>query len=89
MKSAIEQILGGELANQNPEMSKEYWEAVSATEKKEEALLEFIKHNEKALKAFEEYQSAEGEISGEDAIAFYKEGFRNGFWLAIDVMKEE
>ena len=89
MKSAIEAVFDGDLASKNPDMGKEYWEASKITQIKEDALLELIKDNEKALKAFGEYLDAEGESSGIAVSGFYKEGFRNGFWLAFDVMKEE
>ena len=89
MKSAIEQVFGGELANQNPDMGKEYWELNSVAIQKEKALRELINNNAEAVKAFDDYINAEGDVSGEEAIAFYKQGFRNGFWLAFDLMNEE
>ena len=89
MKSAIEAVLNRELANQNPDMSKEYWEANAVTIKKEKALLELIKDNAEAVKAFEDYTDAEGESSGMEVVAYYKEGFRNGFRIALDALKED
>ncbi len=89
MKSAIEELFGGELANQNPEMSKEYWKANELAIQKERALRALIKDNAEAIKAFEEYENADGEISGLEAIRFYKQGFRHGFRIAIDGLDEE
>ncbi len=89
MKSAIEQLFCGKLVNDNPDMSKEYWEAISVSAEKGEALLKLIRRNAEIRKAFEEYQDAKSEIVNEEGIALYKQGFRNGFWLALDVMKEE
>ncbi len=89
MKSAIEQVFGGELANRNPDMGKEYWEANQATIKKEKTLRELISDNAEAMKAFDAYLNAEGEVSGIEAIRFYKQGFRNGFRIAIDALDEE
>lgn len=89
MKSAIEAVLNRELANQNPDMSKEYWEANAVTIKKEKAFLELIKDNTEAVKAFEDYIDAEGESSGLEVVAYYKEGFRRGFRIVLEGMKEE
>lgn len=89
MKSAIEAVLGGELVNQNPDMGEEYWKLREVIQGKETALLELIKDNEAALKAFEDYTEAEGESTGIEVIVFYKQGFRNGFRLAIDALDED
>lgn len=88
MKSAIEEVFGGELANQNPDWGREYWESNKVAIKKEQALLELIKDNAEALKAFREYEKAEGETSGLEAIGYYKQGFRNGFRIALDALDE-
>ena len=89
MKSAIEQIFSGELVNENPDMGKEYREANQTAIKKERALRELIKDNAEAVKAFEEFEKADGEISGLEAIRYYKQGFRNGFRIAIDGLDED
>ena len=89
MKSAIEQIFDGELADQNPDKGKEYREANETAIKKERALRELIKDNAEAVKAFEEFEKADGEISGLEAIRYYKQGFRNGFRIAIDGLDED
>lgn len=89
MKSAIEQLFCGELFNEKPDLGKDYWKKRDITEKKENALLEFIKDNSEAVKAFQEYQNAEGASSVEEMIGYYKEGFRNGFRIALDALDGE
>ena len=88
MKSAIEEVLFKTFGNQNPDLGNEYWELRKVTQAKEDKLLELIKDNEEAIKAFYEYQNSEGENSGIEVIGFYKEGFRNGFRLAIDTLDD-
>lgn len=86
MKSAIEEILNKTICKQSPDMGKDYRKAIETTSKKESALLELLKENEAALKAFEEFEDAEGLSNNIEMIGFYKEGFRNGFRIALDAV---
>ena len=51
--------------------------------------MELLKDNEEALALFEKFKRAMEENADEEVFAFYKEGFRNGFQIALDGINEE
>lgn len=89
MKSAIEEIYGEMYDSQKPRFGKEYWNAIAVTAEKEKALIEFIKDNAEAIKVFEEYQNAEGDILCMEVSAYYKAGFRHGFRIVLDALNDD
>lgn len=89
MKSAIEEIYYGSFGTHDPDLGEEYSKALEKAREKEEALRELIKDNPEAVKLFEEYQNADGESLCVEVRGYYKQGFRNGFRIALDGASEE
>ena len=88
MKSAIEELYYGKLGGREVSAEKER-EATAEASDKGKALYNLIKDNEEAVKAYFEYCDAYNYNLCVQIFENYKDGFRNGFWLAFDVMKEE
>ena len=90
MKSAIEEICYGAFAQ-----SKKMW--LSPKQQKlldtviecDEKLTERFKDNQEVLSLFKNFKNALDEHSATEAFIFYKEGFRNGFQIALDAMDDE
>ena len=89
MKSAIEEIYYGNFGTRDPDFGKEYSQAIKKEKETADALLEIIKDNAEAVKLFEEYQDAEGTTLCIEVRGHYKQGFRNGFRIALDGLDED
>ncbi|MDE6411367.1 MAG: hypothetical protein K2L02_02380 [Clostridia bacterium] len=88
MDSAIDDLFCWEYdAVSSPQLYEECKKA--GLEEKERAFMEFIKDNEKAVQAFEEYQFAKSCVTVKELCYYFKRGFRQGFRIAVDGLKEE
>ena len=87
MKSAIEQLFNGTFAQIEKIKSSE--ELLTAVIECDEKLKELLKDNQEALDAYEKLRNALDKSDCEELLAFYKEGFRNGFQIALDGMDED
>ena len=90
MKSAIEEICYAMFAQSDKmkltEKQKELLDVVIDCDEKLRVLL---KENQAALELLEKFKCALDESESEEAFLFYKEGFRNGFQIALDGMDED
>ena len=90
MKSAIEKLFYGSFkgveALKLSEKQRKYLNVIVECDEKLTALL---KDNQEAGELFERFKCAVDENAGAEALGFYKEGFRNGFQIALDGAKEE
>lgn len=87
MKSIIEEIFYGKRANcEDIDFGKAYWKAHSkgcnCFEKLEEAL------NEEQKELLDALTWATGEQESEAILTFYKEGFKIGFLIAVECLKD-
>ena len=90
MKSAIEQLFYGTFADiEKLKLTEQQLKSLDAVIECDEKLRELLKGNEEALGVFEKFKRAVDDNAGEEVLAFYKEGFRNGFQIALDAMDEE
>ena len=90
MKSAITELFYGALPKiETMKPSKAKLKILDTVIECDEKLTELFKENQEALVLYETFKLALDESAGEEAAAFYREGFRNGFRLALDVMEEE
>ena len=89
MKSAINEIYSGVFSSHNPDLGQEYSKANDKAEEEERALLELIKNDPEAIKAFEAYKDASDDIMCEEVRGYYKQGFRDGFRSALDAINED
>ena len=90
MKSAIEKIFYGTFANiENLKPSAEESQHSAIAVECDKKLQELLKNNEAALTLFEQYKQAADESECAELLTFYKEGFRNGFQIALDAMNED
>ena len=87
MKSPIAQIYYGENGLQEliPQ-SEKYKKALSEVVKKDEEIREKWKNNPEALKLYDEFVWAKGNMQCEEVENHFVEGFRFGFLMALDVM---
>ena len=85
MKSAIEKLFYGNFYPlEAPKPTAEQLKRMEAAEECDEKLTELLKGNEEALNLFEKFKDATDENTCAEVFLFYKEGFRNGFQLALD-----
>lgn len=89
MKSAIEELYRGILGTKDPDLGKEYLQALDKETEKANALLESIHDNSEAVKLFKEYQDATDATLCMEIRGHYIQGFRHGFRLAVDAMDED
>ncbi|MBD5636505.1 MAG: hypothetical protein HDP28_01610 [Clostridia bacterium] len=89
MDSAIDDLFFNEY-DLNGQFPSEEREKAELNEKESASfLMEIIKDNEKAVNAFKMYQLAKRHITYTELSYYYKRGFRQGFQIAIDGMREE
>ena len=84
MKSAIRDILFGKRTSNTFQQSERAKELLSELVKSENEFDETIQ-DEKTAAAFERFKEALENLHLEESIDYYKEGFRFGFCLAMDV----
>ena len=90
MKSAIQKLFYGTFADiEKLQPSKEQLKSLDIVIECDEKLTAILKENHEALQLFEKFKRAMDDNAGEETFAFYKEGFRNGFQIALDGMDEE
>ena len=90
MKSAIREIFYGRFADiENLKPSEEQLKSLDVVIECDEKLTALFKDNQEVLDLFEKFKRALDDNAGAEAFAFYKEGFRNGFQIALDVMDED
>lgn len=87
MKSAIEEMLFGNRGNldsiKNSEEGEKLLDEVVATDEALRAKLDL-----EQTELLKKFQQAIDDASFQDNIEYYKEGFRFGFLLALDVLDE-
>ena len=90
MKSAIKELFYGNFAQiENIKLTRAQLKSLDAVIECDEKLRELLKDNSEALNLFEKFKRASAENTDSEIFAFYKEGFRNGFQIALDGMDEE
>ena len=90
MKSAITELFYGKFADiERVKTSEEHKKSLNVVIECDEKLTELLKDNAEALITFERFKRALDDCDGEETLAFYKEGFRNGFQIALDGMDED
>lgn len=87
MKSAIEEMLNGERGNletlrNSEEVTKCYDDVIEW----DNTLRDMLKDSPEQLEALSKFQRALDKLDAQAAIDRYKEGFRFGFRLALDVL---
>ena len=90
MKSAIEQMCSG---------LRGTYESVQPTDKQSEImskvceadtkLTEMLKDDKEATELFNQFKEAIDEANSEECETFYKEGFRFGILMGIDIVNEK
>ena len=90
MKSAIQELFYGTFADiEKLKLTERQLKSLDAVIECDKKLRELLKGNEEALSLFEKFKRAQDENTDGEIFAFYKEGFRNGFQIALDGMDEE
>ena len=90
MKSAIAELFYGNFAQiGNIKLNQKQLKSLDAVIENDDKLRELLKDDAEALTLYEKFKRAIDENAGEEAVAFYRAGFRNGFRLALDVMEED
>ena len=90
MKSAIEEICYSIFAqSEKMKLSEKQKKSLDLVIECDEKLTEMFKDNPEALKLFERFKHALEDNTSAEAFIFYKEGFRNGFQIALDGMDED
>lgn len=89
MKSAIEEMYYGTRGNSDSfRYSQTVMNLLDAVIDSDNALRELLKEKPEALKTFETFQEALDDKESRTVFEAYREGFRFGFLLAFDIMKE-
>lgn len=89
MKSAIEKLFHGQLGNfEFVNRSEKEESDLDEVVKNDKKLMEIIKDNHEAMDIFMQLKEAIEKCDCDELLRFYKEGFRNGFLLALDVLDE-
>ena len=89
MKSAIEEIYYGRFADiEKLKLTKEQLKSLDTVIEYDEKLTALLKDNQEALALLEKLKRALDDNAGDEAFALYKEGFRNGFQIALDAMDD-
>ena len=90
MKSAIKELFYGTFADiEKLKLTERQRKSLDIVIECDEKLRKLLKGNEEALEVFEKFKRAQDENAGEEVFVFYREGFRNGFQIALDGMDEE
>lgn len=89
MKSAIKKLFFGKLGNfEFIKRSAEEERGLDEVIENDKKLTEFIKDNQEAMQIFIKLKDAVNKSNNAEVLCFYREGFRNGFLLALDVLDE-
>lgn len=89
MKSAIEELFGGNFGKIDLLKPTENQRRLMCDiGKYEKIVAAFLKDYPEAAKAFQNFKELTAKYNSENAIVYYKKGFRNGFRLAFDAMQE-
>lgn len=83
MKSAIEEIYYGNCSAESFKMSEEYWKIISKCDKLCDRLKKGL--NKKQIKILNQLVLESGGLEGEAACAHFKEGFKLGLLIAVEV----
>ena len=90
MKSAIEKIYYGTFADiEKIKLSAEQLKRLDIIIECDNKLNTLFKDNQEALALYERLKRALDDNACAEAITMYKEGFRNGFQLALDALNDE
>lgn len=90
MKSAIEELFGGNFGKIDfLKPTENQSRLMCDIGKYEKIVAAFLQDHPEAAEAFQNFKELTGEYNSDNAIVFYKEGFRNGFRLAVDAMQED
>ena len=90
MKSSIQEIFYGRFADiEKMKLTKEQLKSLNVVIEYDEKLTALLKDNQEALALLEKLKRALDDNAGAEAFALYKEGFRNGFQIALDGMAED
>ena len=90
MKSAIEKLFyGAMLPLEEVKPTQEQLDYLGVADECDEKLSALFKENGEARRLFERFKEAIDAHEGIEARIFYREGFRNGFRLALDAMDED
>ena len=90
MKSAIEKIFYGTFANiENLKPTAEQMKSLDAVIECDDQLTALFKDNAEILALYERFKRVMDDHAGAEAFALYREGFRNGFQIALDAMDED
>ena len=90
MKSTIEKLFYGALLPlEEVRTSKEQSECLQVADECDEKLSALFKENGEVLQLFQRFKDAVDENTAIEVRIFYKEGFRNGFRIALDAMDED
>ena len=90
MKSAIQELFYGTFADiEKLKLTEQQLKSIETLTACDEKLTALLKENKEALTLFEQFKRAMEDSAGEETFTFYKEGFRNGFQIALDGMSED
>ena len=90
MKSAIQELFYGTFADiEKLKLTAKQIKCLDIIIECNEKLTALFKDNEEALALLKQLKSAMDESAVEEVLAFYKEGFRNGFRIALDGIDED
>ena len=89
MKSAIEDICYAMFAqSEKMNLSEKQRKLLAIIIECDEKLRAIFKDNQEVLTLFQNFKNASDEHEATEAFAFYKEGFRHGFQIALDAMDD-
>ena len=90
MKSAITEIFYGRFADfENLKLNEAHLKSLDTVIECDENLTALLKDNHEALALFDKFKRALDKNTNEELLAFYKEGFRNGFQIALDGIDDD
>ena len=90
MKSAILELFHGTFAQiENLKPTAKQIKSLDLVIEYDEKLTKLIKDNQEALDVYKQFKHAMEESTYAETVTFYKEGFRNGFQIALDAMDED
>ena len=89
MKSAIEELYFGTFMYETIKLSPKQQKCLDDIIECDNALRTLFQDNKEAGDYFARFKCALDENTAAEALACYKEGFRNGFQIALDAMGED
>lgn len=90
MKSVIDEMCFGLRGTyESVRTSEKYFRLMDKVCKADNKLIEKLKDDEDAAKLYEQFKDAIEEASSEESKTFYKEGFRFGVLLGIEISEEK